>query len=392
MCRFTLNTAPGSGKFLGLCAILVTGGLGLSAAQASVYDFENLPNGVIQGRDGWLDVRGSGLMVTRPDVTPENGTQVAQPDVGVLSGWFAVLSRVNDDSFQFSPFSGAETNAVLQFDVTAEARTAFGLGTDVDGDGVLTAAAAELGPIFGTWRDQQHGTEQFAVMASNFNYGTIVPYVAPLNNEERCCNADSDWYRLQLRIDFTANGGAGSGSLYYMNLTRGDGQFQPVTELQNLDLGLDAMDPAAGPETWNAMWMGMRFEGSQSLPRLDNLVPRVLPVVMQANEDLPVQGVDGMDSFGLKYDVTLRAVEDPSDPAGYFWQLGDYAVVDPDTPSSSLLRPDLDLVLGVVDLSAVTDVGTATMFNVCLEFQGWDGIDHTTMTWKYVRYVDGGCQ
>jgi hypothetical protein len=257
-----------------LSALVIGGALAAMASNASVYDFENLPNGVIQGRDGWVETPGSGLMVTRPDPTQENGTQVAQPDVGVLSGWFAFINRVNDAAFRFSPFFGTETHAVVQFDVTAEARTGFGLGTDVDQNGILTDDG-ELGPVFGTFRDQQGGVEQFAVMPADFGADLGILYVAPLNSEERCCNGESDWYRLQLRMDLTANGGSGSGSLYYMNLTRGDTRFQPVSELQNLDLALDNLHPDAGPQSWNTMWLAMRFEGSQSLPRLDNLVPHV---------------------------------------------------------------------------------------------------------------------
>lgn len=283
----------------------------------------------------------------------------------------------------FSPFFGIETQAVEQFDVTAEAAAGFGLGSDADGDGRLSAAEGELGPVFGTLRSQTQGIEQFALVAANF--GAVS--VAPLNNEERCCNEDGDWYRLQLRMDFTANNGSGSGSLYYMNLSNGDTQFKPVSELQNVDLKLDSMQQAAGPESWSSMWITMRFEGAQSLPRLDNLVPR-LPNVMQTNGDLSIQGVHGMDVFGAKFDVILQAVANAEDPSGLFWRLKQFGVASLDTPSASVISPGLDLILDAVDVSAVyPSLGTAA--DACLQFQGWDGLDPATMTWKY---VPGDCQ
>lgn len=378
------NPAASPQRRIGLCAMLLAWGLAFSATEASVYDFENLAIDFgVQGNDGWLHVPGSGYLIVKLDDTPENGTQVAEPFLGVDSGWFAFLSRVNNEGFEFSPFFGTETAAVMQFDTTAEARTGFGLGTDLDGDGLLMPKAQELGPVFGTFRDDQRGIEQFAVMTANA--GAL--HVAPLNSEDRCCNADSDWYRLQLRMDLTANGGAGSGSLYYMNLTRGDSQFQPVPELQNVDLGLDTLHPAAGPESWNAMWLGTRFEGALSMPRMDNLVPR-LPIVMQPNGDLSIQGIDGMDSYGAKFAVTLRSVEDPSEPTGFFWQLDELAISDPNTPSSSVLQADMDLLLSNIDVSTL-DLGVDTLRGACLEFQGWDGLDPNTMTWKYVF---GGCE
>lgn len=376
--------AAGSRKYLSLCVILLTGGLAFSAAEAAVYDFENLEiDHGIQSTDGWVRVPDGGFMITRLDDTPENGTQVAMPFVGVDSGWHAYLSRVNNETFSFSPFFGTETQAVMQFDTTAEAVTGFGLGTDLDGNGLITPEAGELGPLFGAVRDYQRGVEQFAVVTANFGF----LYATPLNSDERCCNADSDWYRLQLRMDLTANGGAGSGSLYYMNLTRGDSGFQPVAELQNLDLGLDSLGPSAGPESWNTMWMGTRFEGALSVPRMDNLVPRIA-IVMQPDQDLSIQGVDGTDCFDATFGVTLRVVEDPSEASGLVWRLSQFLVADPGTPPSSVLQCDMDLMLDAVDVSAVyPDLGTVP--GACLEFQGWDEADVTTMTWKYVA---DGCQ
>jgi hypothetical protein len=110
--------------------------------------------------------------------------------------------------------------------------------------------------------------------------------------------------------------------------------------------------------------------------------------LLTENEDLCIQGIDGMDAFGGKYDAILRAVQDPAEPTGLFWQLERVAVIDPSTPSSSLLQSDMDLFLGNVDVSAAIPE-LATFPNVCLEFQGWDETDPGTMTWKY---VEGGCQ
>ena len=146
--------AAGSRKYLSLCVILLTGGLAFSAAEAAVYDFENLEiDHGIQSTDGWVRVPDGGFMITRLDDTPENGTQVAMPFVGVDSGWHAYLSRVNNETLNFSPFFGTETQAVMQFDTTAEAVTGFGLGTDLDGNGLITPEAGELGPLFGAVRD-----------------------------------------------------------------------------------------------------------------------------------------------------------------------------------------------------------------------------------------------
>jgi hypothetical protein len=365
--------------FLLLGALLVAGGLGITVSQASVYDFENLVNGVLEGRDGWVEAPGSGVVVIRQDDTLVNGTQVAQPDVGVLSGTPGDVTRVNDDGFRFSPFFGTESQVVLEADLTAEAATGFALGADLNSDGVLAAADGELGPTFGALRNDQAGVEQFGILAANLS----AVYLAPLNSGERTGNEDDHWYRMQLRMDLTANGGSGSGSLYYMNLTNGDTTFQPVSELQNVDLLLGAMAPEAGPASWNAMRIVMQFEGSQSIPHMDNLMPR-FPIVLQRNLGLSIQAIDGLNAFGAKFDVALRLIENPAEPTGLFWQLGHVAIAPPSTPSTSVILPSWNLVLGQVDISTVTPNEITTLPNACLEFQGWDGADVFTMTWKYV--------
>ena len=251
-------------------------GLALPAVQATVYDFEDLQLGGLAGQDNWLSEPSLGEMVIRVDTTGNN-TKVAWPILGVASGWFAYLTRVNDAGFGYSPLTGDA--AMIQFDANGQAAAGFALGKDLDGNGLLSRANGEIGPAFGTFSDTSDGgvtqffVEEGGLRTSDPDFSPT--FVTPLTTPQRCCNDPEDWYRLQLRIDLTANGGAGSGSLYYMNLSRGDTTFLPVAELQNLDMALDTMATGAGPESWDAMWLLTQSDGGQRLPGLDNLLPDV---------------------------------------------------------------------------------------------------------------------
>ena len=85
-------------------------------------------------------------------------------------------------------------------------------------------------------------------------------------------NSGNDWYRLQLRLDFTAGDGEGIGSLYFKNLTDGDTTFHTVSGMINRPLGLSRMHPDARPANWNAMWLHLLSNGN-SVPSADNLIP-----------------------------------------------------------------------------------------------------------------------
>ena len=95
-----------------------------------------------------------------------------------------------------------------------------------------------------------------------------------------------------------------------------------------------------------------------------------------------------MAAFGAKYDVSLQAVTNEDEPGSLFWTLKQVRVVDPNTPSTSVLSSDMDLTLDIVNVSAVYP-DLATVANVCLKFQGWDQSDLMSMTWKY---ISGNCQ
>lgn len=90
---------------------------------------------------------------------------------------------------------------------------------------------------------------------------TPVVTVVPLPN-----GTTSDWYRLRLTMDFTANGGDGSMSMFEQNLTLGEVSFTPITEMQNLSMGILAGGSALQPVNWTHDWIRVDSSGS-----LDNL-------------------------------------------------------------------------------------------------------------------------
>ena len=63
----------------------------------------------------------------------------------------------------------------------------------------------------------------------------------------------ASWYQLQLVINFTANAGSGSGSLFYRNLTLGETAFTAVPDLQNVSLGLLNTAADVRPATYDAV-------------------------------------------------------------------------------------------------------------------------------------------
>ncbi len=242
--------------------------------QAAGYDFEALAPGSLSGRDGWLSEPGLGEMRVVVDPTTVNGSRVIQPIVGLASGWYGYLSRVNDAAFAFDAVSG--NTLVLQFDANGEATAGFALGRDLNGDGLLSRSSGEIGPVFGTYKDTGGGgSNRFLVHGGGLRTSAddFTPaHSVALSTPQRCCNDPEDWYRLQLRIDLAAAGGAGSAGLHYRNLSRGDAAYLPVSELQGLNMHLDGMAAGAEPQRWDTMWILTQFEGERHIPRLDNLV------------------------------------------------------------------------------------------------------------------------
>lgn len=233
--------------------------IGQAGWTKDIYTFESLNvNNLIHGQDNWIDQPGQGQAAIYQDPGSINGTKVARHVPTVVFNQSAFLTRVNDGNFSFPAVTEIQTGLTIQFDCNGQHVAIFALGHDVNGDGMLKSSEGEIGPSFGTY------DRDFRLQGANL--GTIH------NVDFGSGNNGTDWYRIQLRIDFTANDGDGSGSLYYKNLTDGDPDFIAVSGLQDIDLELGAMDPGAKPTTWDALWMHL-LTGGGNIPHADDLVP-----------------------------------------------------------------------------------------------------------------------
>lgn len=250
----------------------------LAAGAADVYTFESLGiNNFIDGQDGWQDHPGQGQAVVSLDASGNN-TKVVRHYKTVISDQTAFLTRINDASFNFLPFDGTETHAVIQFEATGEHVALLALGRDLNGDGLLLAGSGEIGPLFGL------SDRNFLIQEADL--GTI--YQDNLNQGGGDGNSGNEWYRMQLRMDFTANDGDGIGSLYFMNLSDGDTSYHSVTGMRDRPLGLKRLSADAGPAHWSAIHLQLLSNGN-SVPSIDNIIPngttlRFTQVTLQDNQ------------------------------------------------------------------------------------------------------------
>lgn len=259
----------------------IVSALGVSALKAAPYTFENLNlNASLSGQDSWVPdpiIAGSPASVrTIPGADPTKVALVGQPFEP--SGVYRA-TRVNNGAYSFSPLSSTLVNAI-EFDALwgndgqNNSSATFSLGRDLDGNGIISAAG-EQGPLFGMTGglapppggpggfffrivDAAGGTQHLATLPASIQSG--------------------EWVRLRLLIDPSANAGDGSASLQYRNISDGEITFTAVPGLQNINVHLLSMDPAANsPDEWNAMWFRTDAGGGNSVSAVDNLSTSVVP-------------------------------------------------------------------------------------------------------------------
>lgn len=247
-----------------------------------LYDFDALTTGGLIAQDGWYSPRSYWGNPTIVSSTAPSGTSNMIQETGTGSGGYAAARALPTGTF----YSGTETAAVFQYDAQA---TRFYSGNTMwlggNGDHQVlgddwSGAQAKLGPSLGFYNSTA-GVYTFRLGTKAASGGwTILSYVStvPLG----------DWVSIQLIMDFTANAGAGSGSLFFKDLTTGETSFTAAPGLQNINLGLTVgAGLAAGytPDKWNQI--GFDFAPVNTYPaKLDNLLvsstipePSALPLL-----------------------------------------------------------------------------------------------------------------
>jgi hypothetical protein len=241
------------------CALVCGLLLGMSAqpAQAALtYTFDSLTTGTLHGQDGWADFITAGNNHTVTSVVPSHLGFATN----VVTG-FDQSARTNDGNYSYAPLSPLDTAAIIQFDVNSMAggdTAVFALGRDLAT--IDVGRHSRLGPQFGLFGN--------AFMIRGAVEGAIT--TTPLSGTD----SSSDWYRMQLVVDFTANGGNGAGSVFLKNLTDGEASVRAIAGLSNINLQILNMEAASEvASTWNSLYL--RSSGTQTL--FDNLQPSPLP-------------------------------------------------------------------------------------------------------------------
>jgi hypothetical protein len=221
-----------------LLVALAAAGMTRSVDAATLtYGFEGLNatpgSNDLVGQDGWSFLFGSLTPKVVSTATPVSAsTNVAGGDGSVY--------RTNGGAF--GGYVATDTDAVIQADIKAHNidgdDSSFGLG-HITGFG----DSSGVGPLMGFF--QNH----FIIWKAPLS-GTIVESGAPSTFNPSW--TVTDWYRMQLHINFPANSGNGSGALMVENLTLGETSY--TTVLSNINLGIQSMNiNSRDPATWDSM-------------------------------------------------------------------------------------------------------------------------------------------
>lgn len=239
-----------------------------SAHAGSIYTFDSLTAGSsLIGQDNW-----GAYQYDMTVVSDGSGGKYAQGVAGNSNQSY----RINDDKWGFTAFENTDTSATLLCDVKLMGGSSYGaylgLGHDASSNSKIdwnaTADARELGPLFG-------------VVTGNKYYlrgaGLGATFTA---SSARAGDDTGDWVQLKLVMDFTANSGNGSGTLYTRNLTDGESTWYTAKSDYSLELlrlrstangGSNGMSDMT-PSQWDGL--GLRFD---KLGIADNLTVGAVP-------------------------------------------------------------------------------------------------------------------
>ncbi len=258
---------------------------GLLPVQAQMlehtYDFNGLSIAPINGQDGWTSVNNVSPNPNSDclDINAGYGSGLTSPDVSMYAFYCGggpnigrTATRVTTPALPFDFNIGGVME--IQVDIYAAWwGTFFGFGYDKNANGYIVK-----------------GLEQVAAYEANEGgiglYLSKAPQCAALNSFMKpdgtkiTFTYDSiygKWSTYKMVIDFDANGGAGSLSLFARPT---GGSFQAISQVQNINLGLT---PGSGNKLDPDMWKNLYIHSTGSYTGFDNITIRQpnVPVGMQ---------------------------------------------------------------------------------------------------------------
>lgn len=233
------------------------------------YDFNELDLGNLDGQDGWSTVVNSGGSPNEMDVeTIYQGVVSYDGTKAVFYGqsggnYGRTGSRESEENFPFDFTQGGTVEIELDI-YTGYWGTLFGFGYDANNNGYLMQAIETVVNI-------ENNEGGFGIHIANQSYPQMYFYMPDGStlNFTFPFTASGDWFRYKFFIDLDANDGAGSVSLFIKEM---DGSFVPVTEITDLNLG---MDPGSGTSTDPAMWTKIFLHATGGTSGFDNMILRL---------------------------------------------------------------------------------------------------------------------
>ena len=218
--------------WLAVCVVMFVVVAFAVPAQAAIYTFENLTSGAaLIGQDNWVHFNTGAT--SGPEMNVLIGTGFNTSKVIAGNSGNAQVGRANDANFSVPTFTGTE-QVYLEADFQLGTQQANFAAAHIVPD-AQAATSRSMSPIFG-WRPigtPPNNPMNFMLRKANFGTETAVPVpdVAPEI-------VLGDWVRMRMEVNLAANGGDGSASLFYKDLTLGQTSFTPIPGLQNLVAGL----------------------------------------------------------------------------------------------------------------------------------------------------------
>ena len=263
---------------LAALACLLTGSAWASGPVT--YSFDTLTSGVLSvsatpgtvgNQDGWyLD---SATAISVMNIT--TGTGINPTKIIACGPGTNVQGRAIRN-FGSPFYAGTETNAVFQFDYRVGGNYSGGVFQMGGGGGTPATLVLNGGmdsymsPKVSVSTDSTWATLNFSLTPKTTGgvYGTAISQKVTLGFLANV----GDFIQVQLVMDFTANGGAGSGSLFYKNLSHGDTAFTSLTAIAGVNLGLTYNQAYYGAANWTQIMTRINATGAAYPVGIDNIV------------------------------------------------------------------------------------------------------------------------